>query len=129
MRIDEDQPYTDDGVVKIRANVVEFDLGSGRENSWLFLVWQDDARRIIEHELSLFYYDDKDFAMPRNEALNAHRFIGFRGTQMISIKHRAKALGNSASKLFAELERVGFIRDEPMPTAEYKRRLQKFLTH
>jgi hypothetical protein len=33
LRIDEDQPYTDDGIVKIRANVVECDLGSGRENS------------------------------------------------------------------------------------------------
>ena len=31
---------------------------------------------------------------------------------MISIKHRAKALGNSASKLFAEMERAGFIRDD-----------------
>ncbi len=126
MRIDEDQPYTDDGLVKIRANVVQCDLGSGRENFWYLAVWQDDASRIIEHELSLFY-GDKDFAMPRNEALNAHRFTGLQGTQIISIKHRAKALGNSASKLFAELERGDFIRDEPMPTAGYKRRLQKFI--
>ena len=126
MRIDEDQTYTDDGLVKIRANMVECDLGGGRKNSWYLFVWQDDASRIIEHELSLFY-NNKDFAMPRNEALNAHRFIGFRGTQMISIKHRAKALGNSASKLFAELERGDFIRDESMPTAGYKKRLQKFI--
>ena len=71
--------------------------------------------------------NDKDFAMPRNEALNAHRFIGFRGTQMISIKHRAKALGNSASKLFAEMERGGFIRDEFMQPAGYKKRLRRFI--
>ena len=126
MRIDEDQPYTDDGLVKIRANVVQCDLGSGRENFWYLAVWQDDASRIIEHELSLFY-DDKDFATPRNEALNAHRFRGLHGTQIVSIKHRAKALGNSASKLFAELERGDFIRDEPIPTAGYKRRLQEFI--
>ena len=74
-RLREDQPYIDDGVVKIRANVVECDFGSGLENSWFLFVWQDDARRIIEHDLSLFYYDDKDFAMPRNETLNAHRFM------------------------------------------------------
>ena len=86
-----------------------------------------DARRIIEHELSLFYYDDKDFAMPRNKALNVHRFMGVHETQIVSIKHRAEALGNSASKLFAELERGGFIRDETVPTAGYKRRLQKFI--
>ena len=127
LRIDEDQPYTDDGIVKIRANVVECDLGSGRENSWFLLVWQDDARRIIEHELSLFYYDEKDFAMPWNEALNAHRFMGLFGSQIIAIKHRAKALGNSASKLFAELERGSFIRDQLMPTAERKKRRQKFI--
>ncbi len=126
MRIDEDQTYTDDGLVKIRANMVECDLGGGRKNSWYLFVWQDDASRIIEHELSLFY-NNKDFAMPRNEALNAHRFIGFRGTQMISIKHRAKALGNSASKLFAEMERGGFIRDEFMQTAGYKKRLRRFI--
>ena len=126
MRIDEDQLYTDDGLVKIRTNVVQFDLGSGRENYWYLLVWHDDASRIIEHELSLFY-DDKDFATPRNEALNAHRFTGFHGTQIVSIKHRAKALGNSASKLFAELERGGFIRDQLMPTAERKKRRQKFI--
>jgi hypothetical protein len=91
------------------------------------LVWQDDARRITEHELFLFYYDDKDFAMPRNEALNAHRFMGIHGTQIVSIKHRAKALGNSASKLFSELERDGFIRDQLMLTAERKKRRQKFI--
>jgi hypothetical protein len=96
------------------------------KNSWYLFVWQDDASRIIEHELSLFY-NDKDFAMPRNEALNAHRFIGFCGTQMISIKNRAKALGNSASKLFAEMERGGFIRDEFMQTAGYKKRLRRFI--
>ena len=73
------------------------------------------------------FYGEKDFAMPRNEALNAHRFTGLHGTQIVSIKHRATALGNSASKLFAELERGNFIRDEPMPTAGYKRRLKKFI--
>ena len=125
-RLREDQPYTDDGLVKIRASMVQCDLGSGRKNSRYLLVWQDDARRIIEHELSLFC-DDKDFATPLNEALNAHRFIGFCGTQMISIKHRAKALGNSASKLFAEMERGGFIRDEFMQTAGYKKRLRRFI--
>ena len=36
-------------------------------------------------------------------------------------------MGNGASKLFAEMERGGFIRDEPMPTAGYKRRRQKFI--
>ena len=46
---------------------------------------------------------------------------------MISIKHRAKALGNSASKLFAEMERGGFIRDEFMQTAGYKKRLRRFI--
>ena len=125
-RLREGQPYTDDGIVKIRASMVQCDLGSGRKNSWYLFVWQDDMRRIIEHELSLFY-DDKDFATPRNEALNAHRFTGFHGTQIVSIKHRAKALGNSASKLFAEMERGNFIRDQPIPTAGYKRRLQKFI--
>ena len=75
LRIDEDQPYTDDGLVKIRASMVQCDLGSGRKNSRYLLVWQDDARRIIEYELSLFY-DDKDFATPLNEALNAYRFMG-----------------------------------------------------
>lgn len=49
-----------------------------RENFWYLLVWHDDARRIIEHEFSLFY-GDKDFATPRNEALNAHRFMGLHG--------------------------------------------------
>ena len=53
--------------------------------------------------------------------------MGIHGTQIVSIKHLAKALGNSASKLFAELERGNFIRDEPMPTAGYKRRLKKFI--
>jgi hypothetical protein len=128
LRIDEDQPYTNDGIVKIRANVVEFDLGSGLENSWFLLVWQDDARRIIEHEPPLFYCDDKDFAMPRNAALNAHRFMGIRGTQIVSIKHRAKALGNSASELFAELERGEFIRDQLMPTAEHKNAVRNLST-
>ena len=126
LRIDEDQLYTDDGLVKIRASMVQCDLGSGRKNSWYLFVWQDDMRRIIEHELSLFY-DDKDFATPLNEALNAHRFMSTHGTQIVSIKHRAKALGNSASKLFAEMERGGFIRDESMSTAGYKRRRQKFI--
>ena len=126
LRIDEDQPYTDDGLVKIRASMVQCDLGSGRKNSCYLLVWQDDARRIIEYELSLFY-DDKDFATPLNEALNAYRFMGIHGTQIVSIKHRAKALGNGASKLFAEMERGGLIRDESMPTAGYKRRRQKFI--
>ena len=106
--------------------MVQCDLGSGRENFWYLAVWQDDASRIIEHELSLFY-GDKDFAMPRNEALNAHRFMGIHGTQIVSIKHRAKALGNSASKLFAEMERGGFIRDEFMQTAGYKKRLRRFI--
>lgn len=46
---------------------------------------------------------------------------------MISIKHRAKALGNSASKLFAEMERGDFIRNHPMPPAGYKRHLQEFI--
>ena len=36
-------------------------------------------------------------------------------------------MGNSVSKLFAELERGDFIRDEPMPTAGYKRRLREFI--
>ena len=62
-RLREDQPYTDDGLVKIRASMVQYDLGSGRKNSWYLLVWQGDASRIIEHELFLFY-DDKNFATP-----------------------------------------------------------------
>ena len=125
IRVNEDQPNTDDGIVKIRVSMVEFDLGGGRENLWNCLFGKV-MRRIIEHELSLFYRD-RDFAMPRNEALNALRFMGLLGTQNVSIKHRAKALGNSASKLFAELERGDFIRNHPMPTAGYKRRLQKFI--
>ena len=32
-RLREDQPYTDDGLVKIRASMVQYNLGSGRENS------------------------------------------------------------------------------------------------
>ena len=38
MRVDESQLYTDDGLVKIRANVVQCDLGSGRENFWYLAV-------------------------------------------------------------------------------------------
>ena len=62
-RLREDQPYTDDGLVKIRASMVQYDLGSGRKNSWYLLVWPGDASRVIEHELFLFY-DDKNFATP-----------------------------------------------------------------
>ena len=42
MRVDDDQPYTDDGLVKIRANMVQCDLGSGRENFWYLVVWHTD---------------------------------------------------------------------------------------
>jgi hypothetical protein len=92
MRVDEDQPYTDDGIVKIRANMVHCDLGGGCKNVWYLVLWYDDASRIIKHELSLLY-DDKDFGMPQNEALNAHRFMGTYGTQNVSIKHQASRKG------------------------------------
>ena len=36
-------------------------------------------------------------------------------------------MGNGASKLFAEMERGGFIRDEFMQTAGYKKRLRRFI--
>ncbi len=99
--------------------MVECDLGGGRKNSWYLFVWQYDASRIIEHELSLFY-NDKDFRHAFNECESPTDQTGFARTQMIHRSSRKGAGQQRKQALFAEMERGGFIRDEFMQTAGYK---------
>ena len=110
VRLDEASPYSDTEAL-ISGGYAACDRDDGQADHWQLLIHEDEHGKIIEFELALFYVDSPS-SKGRNEPLNGDRFNGFNKTQIPSIRHRSQALGDSASRLFIEMEEGGFLREE-----------------